>query len=71
MVEVTDRDAGLPTRDRRRRGGVVLVDPTGRLVWWSTAMDAGLERAGLRWTRGMRCCDALGCATLAATRSVA
>jgi DNA-binding SARP family transcriptional activator len=25
-------------------------------------MDAGLERAGLRWTRGMRCCDALGCA---------
>jgi len=26
-------------------------------------MDAGLERAGLHWSRGMRCCDALGCAT--------
>ena len=24
-------------------------------------MEAGLERAGLRWTRGTRCCDALGC----------
>jgi DNA-binding SARP family transcriptional activator len=52
-------------RDRRRRGGVVLVDARGLLVWWSTAMDAGLERAGLRWTRGARCCDALGCAAIA------
>jgi DNA-binding SARP family transcriptional activator len=24
-------------------------------------MEAALEQAGRRWTRGMRCCDALGC----------
>jgi DNA-binding SARP family transcriptional activator len=49
-------------RDRQRSDGVVLVDTQGRLVWWSGAMDSSLERAGLRWKRGMRCCDALGCA---------
>jgi DNA-binding SARP family transcriptional activator len=62
MVEVTSSEARLPMRDRRRRGGVVLVDRRGRIVWWSTSMDAERERAGLRWTRGMRCCEALGCA---------
>jgi DNA-binding SARP family transcriptional activator len=41
--------------------GVVLADARGGLVWWSAAMDAALDRAGLRWTLGMRCCDALGC----------
>jgi DNA-binding SARP family transcriptional activator len=59
---VTYNDAGQPMRDRQRGEGVVLVDTRGRVVWWSAAMDTGLERAGLRWTRGMRCCDALGCA---------
>ena len=49
-------------RDRQRSDGVVLVDTQGRVVWWSAAMDTGLEQAGLRWKRGMRCCDALGCA---------
>jgi len=62
MVEVTSNGTGLPMRDRRQRGGAVLVDRRGRIVWWSTTMDTGLARAGLRWTRGMRCCDALGCA---------
>jgi DNA-binding SARP family transcriptional activator len=61
-VGVTDNEEGLPRSDRRRGGGVILVDPAGRLLWWSAAMEAGLERAGLRWTRGTRCCDALGCA---------
>ena len=40
---------------------MILVDPDGRLVWWSAAMEAGLERVGLRWARGTRCCDVLGC----------
>jgi DNA-binding SARP family transcriptional activator len=61
MVEVTYSETGLPMRDRRRRVGVVLADGRGLIVWWSTAMNAALERAGLRWTRGMRCCDVLGC----------
>jgi DNA-binding SARP family transcriptional activator len=59
---VTYKEAGLlPTRERRG-AGVVLVDPRGRLAWWSSAMQTELERAGLEWKRGMRCCDALGCA---------
>ena len=61
MVEVTYNEAGQPVRDRRRSGGVVLVDSRGRIVWSSTELDAGLEQAGLQWTRGMRCCDALDC----------
>jgi DNA-binding SARP family transcriptional activator len=66
MDKVTFNEAGPPSppeRDRRRGEGVVLVDKQGRLVWWSATMDRGLARAGLRWTRGMRCCEALGCAT--------
>jgi DNA-binding SARP family transcriptional activator len=59
---VTFNEAGTPVRDRRRNGGVVLVDSRGLIVWSSTEMDAGLERAGLQWTRGMRCCDTLECA---------
>jgi DNA-binding SARP family transcriptional activator len=65
MVEVTYHDGKMPMRDRRWRGGVVLADTQGRIVWWSTSLAAGLERAGLSWTRLMRCCDALGCATIA------
>jgi DNA-binding SARP family transcriptional activator len=61
-VDVTYKEAGGSLGERRRSGGVVLVDSRGRIVWSSTEMDAGLERAGLEWTRGMRCCDALGCA---------
>ena len=49
-------------RDRQRDEGVVLVDNRGRVVWWSAAMESRLERAGLQWKRGIRCCDALGCA---------
>jgi DNA-binding SARP family transcriptional activator len=59
---VTYNEAGTPVRDRRRNGGVVLVDSRGLIVWSSTEMDARLERAGLQWTRGMRCCDTLECA---------
>jgi DNA-binding SARP family transcriptional activator len=59
---VTYIEEDLPRQDRRRGGGVILVDASGRLVWLSAAMEAGLERAGLRWTRGMRCCDVLSCA---------
>jgi DNA-binding SARP family transcriptional activator len=62
MVDVTYNEAGVPLRERRRTGGVVLVDSQRRIVWSSTEMDAGLERAGLEWTRGMRCCEALDCA---------
>jgi DNA-binding SARP family transcriptional activator len=63
MVEVvTYNEAGPPIRDHQRGEGVVLVDTRGRLVWWSAAMEAGLQRARLRWTHGMRCCEALGCA---------
>jgi DNA-binding SARP family transcriptional activator len=58
---VTYYEEGLPRRDRRRDGGVILADTGGRLVWWSAAMEAGLERVGLRWARGTRCCDVLGC----------
>src|SRR5919197_5791942 len=41
--------------------GVVLVDAERRLLWWSAGMEAALEKAGRRWTRGMRCCEAFGC----------
>lgn len=60
-VDVTYKEAGGPPKDRRRSGGVVLVDSRGRLVWSSSEMDAGLERVGLQWTRGMQCCEALDC----------
>ena len=53
----------MPITDRRRDGGVILVDPAGRVVWWSAAMEVGLQRVGLRWSLGMRCCDALGCSS--------
>jgi DNA-binding SARP family transcriptional activator len=50
---------------RRARGhtdeGIVLVEPSGNLLWWSPAMTKALERAGARWWRGMRCCEAFGC----------
>ncbi len=52
---------GRPGRDRDIEG-VVLSDPAGRIVWWSGGMAARLAEAGLRWTPGMRCCDALQCA---------
>jgi DNA-binding winged helix-turn-helix (wHTH) protein len=57
---VTYRDEELP-RDARRGDGVVLVDTTGRVVWWSAAVEAAVERVGLRWSRGMQCCQGLGC----------
>ena len=41
--------------------GIVLVEPSGNVLWWSPAMTKALERAGARWWRGMRCCDAFGC----------
>jgi DNA-binding SARP family transcriptional activator len=50
---------------RRARGhtdeGIVLIEPTGNVLWWSPAMNKALERAGARWWRGMRCCEAFGC----------
>ena len=57
---MTYRDEELP-RDARRGDGVVLVDTTGRVVWWSAAVEAAVERVGLRWSRGMQCCQGLGC----------
>jgi DNA-binding SARP family transcriptional activator len=62
MVGVRLNEEDLPRTDRRRGGGVILFDTAGRLVWCSAAMEAGLERVGLRWARGTRCCDVLGCA---------
>jgi DNA-binding SARP family transcriptional activator len=61
-VGVIFNEEGMPRSDRRRGGGVILVDTSGRLVWWSAAMAAGFQRVGLRWARGTRCCDVLGCA---------
>ena len=46
----------------RKVEGVVLADATGAIVWWSGGMAAQLAASGLRWTPGMRCCEALGCA---------
>src|SRR5262245_33174737 len=50
---------------RRVRGqtgeGIVLVEPSGNVLWWSPAMIKALERAGTSWWRGMRCCEAVGC----------
>ncbi len=43
--------------------GVVLSDASGTIVWWSGGMASLLLEAGVRWTPGMRCCDALECAT--------
>jgi DNA-binding SARP family transcriptional activator len=53
MVDVTYQEQG----SLRRGDGVVLVDTGGRVVWWSAAV----EHVGLRWSTGMRCCEALGC----------
>jgi DNA-binding SARP family transcriptional activator len=62
-VEVTYREEGLlPRRDRHTGDGVILVDTGGRVVWWSAPMEAAVERLALPWSRGMRCCEALGCA---------
>lgn len=63
---MTYHEEGLPGRDRRSGDGVILVDTGGRVVWWSAAIEAAIERYGLGWARGMRCCDALGCADDAA-----
>jgi DNA-binding SARP family transcriptional activator len=63
---VTCHQERLPGRDRRRCDGAVLVDTGGGVVWWSAAIEAAVERHGLGWARGMRCCDALGCADDAA-----
>jgi DNA-binding SARP family transcriptional activator len=60
-VDVTYREEGLSRRERGSGDGVILVDTGGRVVWWSAAMAAAVERIGLSWSRGMRCCDALGC----------
>jgi DNA-binding SARP family transcriptional activator len=60
-VDVTYEEAGLPIVSGRRTEGVVLVD-RGSIVWWSAAVEACLQVAGLRWTRGMSCCEALQCA---------
>jgi DNA-binding SARP family transcriptional activator len=49
------------TRSSHPADGVVLVDAERRVLWWSTGMEAVLEQAGRRWTRGMRCCEAFGC----------
>lgn len=48
--------------------GVVLVDATGTVLWWSDAIEAALQRAGRRWTRGMSCCEALGCQEVCVTQ---
>ena len=61
MVEVTDNQDGLLISERRQEGGVILVDTGRRVMWWSASMEAALQRCGLRWWRGMRCCEALGC----------
>jgi DNA-binding SARP family transcriptional activator len=66
MVEVTCQAERLPRRDRTSGEGVMLVDTGGRVVWWSESMEAAVERLGLPWSRGMQCCDALGCADDAA-----
>jgi DNA-binding SARP family transcriptional activator len=52
-VDVTYQEQG----SLRRGDAVVLVDTGGRVVWWSAAV----EQLGLPWSRGMRCCEALGC----------
>jgi DNA-binding SARP family transcriptional activator len=65
-VEVTYHEEGLPARDRSSGDGVILVDIGGRVVWWSAAIESTVERAGLPWARGMRCCEMLGCSDDAA-----
>ena len=60
MTQVTPEEA-TPGGEGHEGEGVVLVDAQGHLVWWSAGMDESLERAGIRWSAGMRCCDALGC----------
>jgi DNA-binding SARP family transcriptional activator len=57
--EVAKARSQGPDRDAE---GVVLCDASGRIVWWSGGMAARLTEAGVRWTPGMRCCDALECA---------
>jgi DNA-binding SARP family transcriptional activator len=61
MLDVTRDSANRADRRSATSDGVILVDAGGRVIWWSSGMDAELARAGLRWTPGMRCCDALGC----------
>jgi DNA-binding SARP family transcriptional activator len=65
-VEVTYQEERLPGRDRGSGDGVILVDTGGRVVWWSASMEAAVGRLALPWSRGMRCCEALGCADDAA-----
>jgi DNA-binding SARP family transcriptional activator len=49
-------------RPRRHSAeGIVLVDRRGGVFWWSGAMTAALDEAGLDWWHGMSCCEAFGC----------
>jgi DNA-binding SARP family transcriptional activator len=61
MLEMTREGAGCNGHGSEASDGVILVDAGGSVIWWSAAMAAGLERAGLRWSPGMRCCETLGC----------
>ena len=60
-VDVTYHEEPLRTDAGRSADGVVLVDTSGRVVWWSAAVETAVERFGLPWSRGMRCCEGLGC----------
>jgi DNA-binding SARP family transcriptional activator len=61
MFEVIRGDGSR--RPRSHTGeGTVLVEPSGSVLWWSPAMNKALERAGASWWKGMRCCEAFGCA---------
>ena len=41
---------------------VAIVDAQGLLIWWSAPVASALARAGVEWTSGMTCCEALECA---------
>ncbi len=59
--EIAKVRSGAAGSDRQVEG-IVLSDASGTIVWWSGGMAARLTEAGVRWTQGMRCCDALECA---------
>jgi DNA-binding SARP family transcriptional activator len=51
-----------PPGDSDDDDGVVLVEARSGVLWWSDAVQRRIAAAGLLWSRGISCCEALDCA---------
>jgi DNA-binding SARP family transcriptional activator len=54
-------EAPRPFRELDGTEGVVLVEARTGVVYWSESVSRRLDAAGVRFWRGMSCCEALDC----------